>query len=271
MTHFTEDDVTANGIRIHYYRTGTSQGRPALLLNHGLTDNGLCWVRVANALRSEYDIIMPDTRGHGASDKPETGYSVEERAADVAGLIDALGLNRPIIMGHSMGGEVSNAVAALYPDKVRALVLEDPAWLTPRPPEENQEPHEIGWAAGLRRDQSLTRAELIARCHAENPGWHEDELGPWADSKFQMSVAALITTLQDMRFGWPEFVRQVKCPALVVTAEPGHGIISPAQFQQVAASNPLFVEAHIPNAGHNIHRDQFEPYMQEVRAFLSKV
>ncbi len=97
MSTYSEHDVTSNGINIHYHRSTPAGGAPSIVMIHGLTDNGICWVRVADALCDSYDIILPDTRGHGFSDKPATGYTVEERAADVAGLIDALQLDRPVL------------------------------------------------------------------------------------------------------------------------------------------------------------------------------
>lgn len=60
MGEWLSGDVIANGIRIHYYRTGGD--KPPLVLSHGATDNGLCWVRLTRALESEYDVIMPDAR-----------------------------------------------------------------------------------------------------------------------------------------------------------------------------------------------------------------
>src|SRR3982074_2513917 len=101
MTHWFSGDVITNKIKIHYYRTGGDK-RP-LVLSHGATDSGLCWSRVARTLESEYDVIMPDSRGHGLSDAPETGYSSADHAADLAGLIRALGLEQPAVGGHSMG------------------------------------------------------------------------------------------------------------------------------------------------------------------------
>src|SRR5690349_15301 len=90
-----------NGINIHYTRTGRST-LPIILL-HGLTANGSCWTALARALEGEYDIIMPDARGHGKSSVPEYGYRYEDHANDVVGLIRALGLSSPILIGHSMG------------------------------------------------------------------------------------------------------------------------------------------------------------------------
>ena len=79
MAHWHSGDVEANGIRLHYTRTGGT--KPPLVLAHGLTDDGLCWTPVAEALEAEYDVIMVDARGHGQSDAPETGYDSATQAA----------------------------------------------------------------------------------------------------------------------------------------------------------------------------------------------
>ncbi len=281
-TVYTRHSVAANGINLNYYRTAYEGQKPPIVMVHGLTDNGMCWVRVADALADQYEIILPDPRGHGFSDKPETaafsgglarlaehGYGVEERAADVAELISVLGIQPPVLFGHSLGGQVANAIAALYPERVRALVLEDPAWFGQDTPE-NQAKHAAEWCAGLRRDQSHSRAELIAQCHQQNPAWPADELGPWADAKLQMSERALYEILTSMNPGWQGFLRAVRCPVLLVTGDKDI-IITPAMYQEAAALNPRVREAHIPNAAHSIHRDNFAVYMEKVRAFLESL
>jgi N-formylmaleamate deformylase len=126
MTTWCEGDVVANGINVHYYRTGGD--RPALVLAHGITDNGPCWTRLARALKNEYDLIMVDARGHGRSDAPASGYTNADHAADVAGMIQALNLDKPALVGHSMGAAISATLAAQYPGLTRGLVLEDPPW-----------------------------------------------------------------------------------------------------------------------------------------------
>src|SRR5882672_8468662 len=73
MPEWFSGDIVANGLRIHYSRTGGD--KPALVLSHGATDSGLCWTRVARALEADYDVILPDARGHGLSDAPPSGYS----------------------------------------------------------------------------------------------------------------------------------------------------------------------------------------------------
>jgi len=63
MTDWAEDEVEANGVTIHYHRTRGD--KPAVLLLHGITDNGLCWSRVACDLDHDYDVLMPDARERG--------------------------------------------------------------------------------------------------------------------------------------------------------------------------------------------------------------
>src|ERR1700694_4237700 len=101
MADWFSGDLAANGIKMHYYRTGGN--KPPLVLSHGATDSGLCWTRLARALESDYDVILPDARGPGLSCGPPSGGASSDRAADLAGLIDALGLTRPAVGGHSMG------------------------------------------------------------------------------------------------------------------------------------------------------------------------
>src|SRR6266849_10721643 len=70
---WSEGDVFANGIRLHYYRTDGD--KPALLLLHGFNEYGLTWLRVAKELEQDYNIIMLDARGHGRSDGIASGFS----------------------------------------------------------------------------------------------------------------------------------------------------------------------------------------------------
>ena len=111
MTQWLEGNIQANGINIHYVRTANAD-KPPLLLLHGITDNGLCWSRMARSLEESYDVLMLDARGHGQSSGVETGFSLSLLAADVAEFIRALHLNRPLLYGHSMGAITVAQVAA---------------------------------------------------------------------------------------------------------------------------------------------------------------
>src|SRR5256885_10764780 len=97
-SHWSEGFVEANGIRHHYYRTGGE--KPQLVLLHGFQESGICWLRTAKVLERDYDIIMPDARGHGLTDRiTPTGFSPELLADDAVGIIQTLKLDRPHVLG----------------------------------------------------------------------------------------------------------------------------------------------------------------------------
>jgi N-formylmaleamate deformylase len=267
MSEWFSGDVVVNGVKIHYHRTGGD--KPPVVLVHGITDSGLCWTRLAQALEGEYDLIMFDARGHGLSDAPETGYAPEDHVADMAGLVGALGLERPALIGHSMGaGNVALAIAN-HPDLARCAVLEDPPWRDGRDSDE----HAAGveeWRADVVAKKSWTREEIIAEGRADNPSWSEVELAPWADAKLQVDPAVFDwADAGGTVWRWRDVVRKIACPVLLVTADPALGaIVSPEIAQEAVRLNPRLQIAHISGAGHSIRREQFEPYVEAVRGFL---
>ena len=114
--------VRANGLRFAYVEQGDRDG-PALLLLHGYTDSHRSFDLLRPHLPENWRVIAMTQRGHGRSDKPESGYAVADMAADVPALLDALGIDRAIVVGHSMGSAVALHAAASYPNRVAGLVL----------------------------------------------------------------------------------------------------------------------------------------------------
>jgi pimeloyl-ACP methyl ester carboxylesterase len=269
MTEWSEGDVHANGITIHYHRTG-GNNKPSILLLHGIMDNGLCWSRVALDLEGSYDVIMTDARGHGHSDGLATGFSTTILADDAAAVIRALNLEKPYLFGHSMGAITAATVAATYPNLVRAIVLEDPP-LVDKPPgeanEEQQEQQRWQWIVDLK---ALPREERIVRAFAMNPNWVEEEIIPWADSKAEFNTAVLehATFLNDP---WREVISRIDCSILLITGDPElHAIVTPKVAQEAAQLWKNGEVMHISGAGHSIHRDRYNETMAAVRAFLHR-
>ena len=94
--NWESNSVMSNGIRIHYWRTG-GEGKPVMIMAHGVTDYGLSWASLAAKFQADYDVIMYDARGHGFSEKPEGPYSLTTHVEDLAGLIKALEIDKPIL------------------------------------------------------------------------------------------------------------------------------------------------------------------------------
>jgi len=276
MSNWSSGDVTANGINIHYYRTGGD--KPPLVLAHGFSDNGLCWTRAAQVLERDYDVIMADARGHGLSDAPEEGYSSEDMAADLAGLIQALDLDKPAIMGHSMGASTVAATVVGYPELISAAILEDPPWFDENSPwnrgranlseEERKAQAEKRMAEAL-ETKSKSKAEIIAGGRERSPTWDEVEWSPWADAKQQMSTN-ILGRMTITRKPWQEIASAISLPTLLLTADPDKAIVTPEIAAQAQAMNENIQWVRIEGAGHNIRREQFEAFLQAVTSFLAQ-
>ena len=112
--------VAVNGINLAYTRRG--KGTP-LMLVHGFPLDHTSWDEVASLLENEFDVITPDLRGFGQSTTVETPYTISDMAADLAGLLDHLKIEKVALAGHSMGGYVALAFAKKYPQRVSGLGL----------------------------------------------------------------------------------------------------------------------------------------------------
>ncbi len=117
--------LTANGINIHYLEWG-AEGAPPLVLLHGLRGHARVWEDVAEALCGDYHVYALDQRGRGDTDHAPGGdYSTDAFVADLAGFVDAIGLDKFILFGHSMGGRNSIAFAGEYPERLERLCIVD--------------------------------------------------------------------------------------------------------------------------------------------------
>jgi N-formylmaleamate deformylase len=262
--------ITANGIQIHYERTGGD--KPPVVLLHGITDSGQCWPRLVAALKDQYDLIGLDARAHGLSDAPPSGYTYENMATDVAGVIAGLELVKPAAIGHSMGAMTAGVLGALFPDIPARMVLEDPPW---REKPRSQPEREAD--AKERRDliiarHSMTMDEMIAESYTHQPTsklWDKSEFAPWSEAKKHVNEAIVQLTLNAPPL-WRNFVPRITCPTLLITSDPAKGgIVTPAVAAQVAALNPKISIVTIPEAGHNIRREAFDHYLAAVRTFLA--
>ena len=271
MDHWQSASIDVDGVRLHYTRTSAGGSKPPVVLAHGGSDDGLCWTPIAQALEADNDLIMPDARGHGQSDAPETPYGIADLAGDLAGLIQALGLHKPTIAGHSMGGATALALASLYPDVPGAILLEDAGPIripTTRSPEDEQR-----WAR-MRTDmealKSKTREQLIEAVRLEHPDWPEAELGPWADSKLRYrSSGSSLFSPNAPQIDWSAVLGMITCPVLLIAADLERGgMITEERAQEFQAQVPQARVVHVAGAGHNIRREQPARFLELVRPFL---
>ena len=112
----------ATGVRLHYAVQGPADGEPVVLL-HGLTDSWFSFSRVLPLLPERHRYFALDLRGHGDSDQPTADYGMRHMALDVLAFMNAQGIERFAVVGHSMGSLVAQQLAALAPERVTRLVL----------------------------------------------------------------------------------------------------------------------------------------------------
>lgn len=109
-----------NGIELNYNVVGDG---PVIVLTHGIGGTGDDLAALAERLAAHYRVVTYDVRGFGQSSRPADGYTLKQFAADLAGLLDQLGINQAIIGGHSMGGTITQRFILDYPERTRAAII----------------------------------------------------------------------------------------------------------------------------------------------------
>jgi N-formylmaleamate deformylase len=263
MTGWSTVICESNGINIHCTRTGGNKS--SLILLHGLTANGLCWTSLARALAGEYDVIMPDARGHGKSSVPDYGYRYDDFANDVVGLIKTLGLPSPILLGHSMGGMTAAVVASSNPKLLHGLILADPTFLSPKV---QREVRDSDVADQHRRFLNLSLDEEVADVRTRHPDRSMDTCELIARARLQTSMSAF-DVLTPPNPDYLQLMCAIDVPSLLVIGDTG--VVSPAVAAELQRLNPRVQVKKIRKAGHGVHYDQPERFAAVVKSFLHSI
>jgi pimeloyl-ACP methyl ester carboxylesterase len=278
--------VYANHIRMHYYHAVPAQGKPVIVMVHGVTDNGLCWTTLTQELQKNYDIYMLDSRGHGLSDPFTDADNGETLIQDVVGFVHALKFEKPILMGHSMGAATVMRVGAEYPDLARAVIMLDPG-LGPRRPAGRGTAGRgaagrgrgaraaapgalvmFGTPEALVEQNNLSFDDLAARCRKQSPKWDPVDCQYWALSKKQYHGAYSTAQQQAMSgtMSTGEALSKISVPALILKADaPADVRKSNEEAASVMKHGKL---VHIDGAAHNLHHDQRKRTVEELTAFF---
>ncbi len=277
--HWVRDTVVANGARHYYYRTG--DGKPPVLLLHGFLDGAPSWLTAAHRLEDEFDLVMPDARGHGRSSRSGGRYDPDQLAEDVAGIVLALGAGPAHVVGHSMGGGTGMRLADRHPDLVRALVIE--GWgadgrggVGPEPSPGYQAWFK-GYVAWLEQLKTQTHAERMVSALAQvppgTPPLPEAEYVAWVDScaHLDLDLVRLSATLWSGVAAEREYMQdalgRVRPPVLVLKSEffpePGE-----RRLTDEPAERPGVRIVRFEHTGHMIHREALEDFITVVRRFL---
>jgi pimeloyl-ACP methyl ester carboxylesterase len=264
MTPWTSGLCYADGLDIHYLRTGGPKA-PVVLL-HGLTGSGACWTPLARALEADHDVVMPDARGHGASGTPDGGYRYDDLARDVVGLIRGLGLDAPVLVGHSMGGMTAAVVAGRQGGLVglvRGVVLADPTFLEP---ERQREVHASDVVAQHRRTLGLEKGVVVAEARARHPGRSAEIVELVVEARLRTRPVAW-DVLTPPNPDYRELVRAIDVPTLLVIGDRGN-VVSLETAAELRGLNPRLRVEQIRDAGHGLPYDQPERFAALLTDFL---
>ncbi len=262
MHNWRKGICEANGIKVHYLRTGGE--KPPVVLLHGLTANGACWAPLAKELEEDCDVVMPDARGHGSSSAPDLGYCYDSLASDVLDLIDALGLENPVLIGHSMGGMTAAVAAGRNCALLRGLILVDPTFLTP---ESQREVYESDVAAQHRRILDRPKEDYLTEMRIRH-GSRSGELNQLlAEARFQTSTFAF-DVLRPPNPDFRQLISALDIPGLLVIGGVG-AVVSSQAAAELARLNQRLEVVQIAEAGHGVPYDQPGRLAAVIKQFLA--
>jgi N-formylmaleamate deformylase len=260
--------------RFHYVSWGAEHIElPSALLLHGITSSAQSWVRVAPALANRYRVYALDMRGHGDSIKPSRGaYSLRHTADDAAAFIDILGLERPVLIGHSWGGATAMVLASGVESQKTVphfshVILEDPAHTFGRGNAEER-------AAFYTRDIGRPFEELRSEITTDNPGWTEADIEGKIEALHKVTREAVVSVFFEAgeEGDLLPLLATISAPTLLIRADASLGTtLDEAAWEQAKQYLPANSRAvQINGATHNVHRSKFDEFMQAVNDFLSQ-
>lgn len=271
-----------DGVRLHCLRWG--RGPRLIVAIHGLTGHAWHWRRTAERLGPEYSLVAVDLRGHGDSDKPQSGYTYADQLGDVeavvahfAGDLDAEG-TRPVMMGHSLGARVAMPYVTAHP--TRGFVIVDPgivAHVDGAPPRRE--------GTGRRRALQMeneSREEFMAAMRRTNflRNWHEhneeyaaksiEPVGEGPAVRLKLTPWALRQTQQAIgESDLIEYFDHITCPTLIVRATEGH--LSQPMAERMRAEIADSELVVIEDSNHNVMLDRPDAFDEALEPFLERI
>ena len=272
--------LALSGLNFHVTEWGSTQARPVVML-HGIRGYAATFFGLAAALQPDFRVIALDQRGRGDSDwDPAHDYYTDAYVADLEALVHALGLAQFDLLGHSMGGINAIVYAALYPKRVRRLIIEDAGpgafefsdGATRIRKELATTPDRFAsWEAASDFMRSLrpsvsedARQQRLHNMLKPLPGggftWRYDHVGI-AATRLNPDPSRLVDLERS--------VRAIDCETLVLRGGRSD-YLQATMVARMRELNPRITDIAIPDAGHYIHDDQPELVAQAVAEFLQR-
>jgi N-formylmaleamate deformylase len=253
--------VPVTGIRLHFLEYG-DPADPDLVIVPGITSPAATWEFVAVQLARDYHVWVMDVRGRGLSDHPATGFTMPDYARDLAESLAALELDRPVVLGHSMGARIAAAFGALYPSLRGPLIIADPPMTGP-----GGEPYNISEESFLRSIAEARAGATADDMRPYFPSWTEEQLRQRAEWLPTCDETAVVETWRLFHVErWLEWWRELEAPVLFLYGSDSPAV-GPDGPRRAAEANPSAEMAVVEGAGHMLPFDAFDRFLETVRDF----
>jgi pimeloyl-ACP methyl ester carboxylesterase len=242
---------------------------PATLLLHGIGNYARYWDFFADAIAGRVRLVATDARGHGESGRPADGYTPQEFVADAIAVLDALAIERALVVGHSMGGTHAIRLAAAHPERVERLVVVDAG------PEPMPEGAERARRLSLERPERFEYAdEALAYLRRTSPGYSEEVYANrmrWlfredaGDVVWRSSRDALASIMSGARDDLWDALRAIRCSVLLVRGTRSNVLSAEVARRMVTTlADGRILEL---DAGHNVALDRPKELAEAIVAF----
>lgn len=271
--------IQANGTTLHVRAGGKG---PAIIMLHGFADTGDMWAPLAKALIKDHTVIVPDLRGMGYSSRPDSGYDKKTQGADIAAVMDKLGIQKADLVTHDIGNMVGFALAAQYPDRITKWVVID-APLPGIGPWDEILKSPLLWHFNFRGPDMERLVKGRERIYLDR-FWNELSANPKAiDEATRRHYAQIYARPGAMHSAFEQFATfntkdaadnkafqakgKLTMPILALGAEKSFGPMQAEVMQEVGSN----IEGGIiKNSGHWIMEEQPDQTVALVRAFLDR-
>ena len=245
--------VDVGGHRLRVRTLG--QGSRSYLCLHGLLDTLEVWSEIEEPLAAQGRLILADQRAHGGSDAPPGPYQREDLARDVVALLDALEIERAVLIGHSMGGIVAMTTALAAPERVEALVLLGTA---------SQCSEKVaGWYEEIARAGERDGLEGLAR----------KVFGARTSRQLRGDAAGIAQLTRTLKSLWDDpltpGLSRVSCPTLVVVGEKDP--MGPRASSLIAEALPDATLRVLPEVGHWSHQEAPAKLVELLREWTARM
>ena len=252
--------ITREGITLCYEEAG--EGGPPVLLVHGWCSDHRSMAAIFEHVRAAHRVVAVDLRGHGRSDAPDEAYSIAGFAEDLIWLCNTLGLDQPVVIGHSMGGSIALELAARAPALPSALVTLDGGILLHDALRRACEAL-LSLLAGADYRESLRAFVAAHLAPVEGSPWRERIL----DARLQAAQAVVVGALAAM-LRWDGAAAARVCPVPLLNISPARPASDLARFR---AFCPRLRVAQLPGVSHFLHLEAPAEVNALIEQFLVEI